>query len=313
MSTLNLASPDSGAAKRLCQSLVVRIVTEKLCNSPGVTPPEGRRFNGDTHETIPVFIGSIRTKYQAVEPLSPVLRICFSTLLFPEPQRIEKMTEETSFPCKLDSMLGERGTDTMYPCIRDLLEHGLDLSRFSVGDITPNLQDITHYLAAWSRHAGLSEEESSAWLIDYCVATGFALSRRTPAAIRHSTKSTLRYIYRSAVSFLCQGASNSFRAPCGDCTVHGDMPPIATSEQLRLRLAASKSLPPPAPLPKKEAFREQFQAGLHLMREEVQKGTHIQRILEMLNERGFKTRTGRQWQSANLRVELQSLMNSHLD
>ena len=57
----------------------------------------------------------------------------------------------------LDTMLGDRGTDTIYPCIRDLVEHGFDLARFSAGEITPQHQDITQYLAAWSRHAGLSK------------------------------------------------------------------------------------------------------------------------------------------------------------
>ena len=69
----------------------------------------------------------------------------------------------------LDTMLGDRGRDRIYPCIRDLVEHGLELARFSAGEITPQRQDITQYLAAWSRHAGLSEEESSRWLIDYCI------------------------------------------------------------------------------------------------------------------------------------------------
>src|SRR6266550_7683798 len=49
----------------------------------------------------------------------------------------------------LDTMLGDRGRDTIYPCIRDLVEHGLDLARFSAGEITPQRQDITQYLAAW--------------------------------------------------------------------------------------------------------------------------------------------------------------------
>ena len=223
------------------------------------------------------------------------------------------MHEEGPLINRLDSMLGDRSKETIYPCIRDLLEHGLDLSRFLAGEMTPNLQDITQYLAAWSRHAGLSEDESSCWLIDYCITTGSALSKRTPAAIRHSTKSNLRYIYRSAVTFLCQGSSNGFRARCGDCTVHADLPADAgarTGGPPPSRSVAYHPAPLPEPSLKKAAFKEQFQAGLRLIQDEVQQGTPIQSILDTLHERGCKTRTGRQWQPANLRLELKKLMDA---
>jgi hypothetical protein len=224
-------------------------------------------------------------------------------------------TEERPFASRLDAMLGDRGKDTIYPCIQDLVEHGLDLARFSAGETTPQRQDITQYLAAWSRHAGLSEEESSAWLIDYCIAMLASLSRRSPAAIRHSTKSNLRYIYRSEVAFQCQGANNRFRAKCSDdCPVYDEM-------QARLRTQASGVLQPrpvprpPTPLiapvlPVKEVYREQFEKGLSLALDEVQKGTKRRCIVELLNERGLKTRTGRKWRYGILRNELQNLKNS---
>ena len=212
----------------------------------------------------------------------------------------------------LETILGDRGQDTIYPCIRDLVEHGLDLARFTAGEVTPQRQDITQYLAAWSRHAGLSEEESSGWLMDYCIALLASLSRRTPAAIRHSTKGNLRYIYKSAVPFLCGCAENRFRAQCSsDCPVYADM-------QAKLLAQAEEALHPrpvarPQPpliepfLPVKKVYLEQFQAGLRLALEEVQKGTKMLRILKLLNERGLKTRTGRQWRYASLRNELQNL------
>lgn len=212
-------------------------------------------------------------------------------------------------------MLGKRGEDTIYPCIRDLVEHGIVLARFSAGEITPQRQDITQYLAAWSRHAGLGEEESGGWLIDYCVAMHASTSSRTPAAIRHSTKSNLRYIYRSAVPFHCECANNRFRASCSsDCSVYAGM-------QARLRTQASEALHPrpvafpqaaliEPVLPVKEVFLKQFQAGLRLALAEVQKGTKMPRIVEILNERGMKTRTGKKWQYAILRNELRNPKNS---
>jgi hypothetical protein len=215
----------------------------------------------------------------------------------------------------LDATLGEGGQNTLYPCIRDLVEHGLDLARFAAGDRTPQRQDVTQYLAAWSRHAGLSEEQASAWLVDYCVALLASLSSRTPAAIRHSAKSNLRYIYRSSIPFLCHCEKNPFRANCRpDCPVYADM-------QAKLHAKASELAQPfprpPAPVIKhvlrvKESCMEQFQTGLRIALEEDRKGTKMRRIVEILKERGLKTRTGREWKYAILRNELLTLKNSQV-
>jgi hypothetical protein len=226
------------------------------------------------------------------------------------------LNEGTTFLNVLDTLLANRGKDTLYPCIRDLVEHGLDLARFAAGETTPQRQDITQYLAAWSRHAGLSEEEASAWLVEYCAARLVVLSRRTPAAVRHSTKSNLRYIYRSAVPFLCDGANNPFRAHCRpDCPVYADMQ--AKRQAKALEMAQPKpAFRPPDPvivaLPVKVANQEQFQTGLRLAFDEVRKGTKMPRIVELLNKRGLKTRTGREWKYAILRNELQALKNAHV-
>ena len=219
------------------------------------------------------------------------------------------------FLSRLETMLGEPGKATIYPCIRDLVEHGIDLARFAAGETRPQRQDVTQYVAAWSRHAGLSEEESRDWLIDYCIAMAATLTKRSPAAIRHSTKSNLKYIHGSAVPFVCQCANNRFRAYCSsDCPVYADM-------QAKLLAKANEALNPkpfahpPARviepvLPVKVVYLEQFQTGLRLALDEVQKRTKMGRIVEILNERGLKTRTGRKWQYAILRNELQNLKNS---
>ena len=219
-----------------------------------------------------------------------------------------------SFLRKLETMLGNRDKDVFYLCISDLLEHGLDTTRFSDGEIKPNLQDITQYLAAWSRHAGFNEVESSDWLIDYCINMISSLSKRTPAAIKHSTKSNIRYIYRSAVPFLCQCADNRFRAHCtSDCPVYADM-------QTSLKEKAHELLNPrpvlrtnttilAPPVSLKAGYQEQFDAGMRIALEEAQKGTNLLNIVNILNERGFKTRTGRKWQCGNMRNELQKINN----
>ncbi len=171
-------------------------------------------------------------------------------------------------------------------------------------------------LAAWSRHAGLSEEDSKAWLVDYCAAVLVAISRRTPAAVRHSTKSNLRYIYRSAVPFLCHGPNGPFRAHCSpECPVYADME--AKRQAKAIELAQPRPVfRPPAPvivsLPVKVANQEQFQTGLRFALDEARKGTKLRRIVELLNERGLKTRTGREWKYATLRNELEAVTSSHV-
>ena len=143
-----------------------------------------------------------------------------------------------------------------------------------------------------------------------------AASARLPF-LRHSTQSNLRYIYRSAVPFLCQCADNRFRARCSrDCPVYAD-------RQAQLRAKAIEALNPkpyvrpplPVPevvLPVKAAHREQFETGLRLALEEVKKGTKLPRIVELLNQRGLKTKTGRQWLYATRRNELERLKQSEV-
>ena len=225
--------------------------------------------------------------------------------------------ERSMFLNVLGRLLGDRGRDTLYLCIRDLIEHGLDLSRFAAGEMRPQRQDLTQYLAAWSRHAGLTEAEARTWLEDYCVVLLASLSRGTPASLRHSTNSNLRYIYRSAVPFLCHGAQNPFRAHC-----HPDCPVYAEMQAKRRAKASELAQPTPLATPTalsiepglfgKALYREQFQTGLRLALEEVRKGTKLRRIVELLKERGLKTRTGREWNYAIVRTELQTLMNAQV-
>lgn len=213
----------------------------------------------------------------------------------------------------LETMLSEQGKNAIYPCIMDLVEHGLVLTRFSTDEFSPNLQDITQYLAAWSRHTGLSEEESREWLIDYSISIGSSLSKRTPAAVRHSTKSILKYIYRSSIPFYCQCDKNSFKAHCsGDCPVYTEMQTnlstkagelLYTMPVLRVQTTVFEPV-----LPLKEAYREQFDTALRIAHEEAQKGTNLRGIVAILNNRGLKTRTGRQWKDAILRNELKRIL-----
>ncbi len=223
---------------------------------------------------------------------------------------------ERSSLVTLKTVLGDRSRDTLYLCILDLVENGLDLARFAPAESVPNRQDITQYLAAWSRHAGMSEEESRNWLIDYCSTTLAVISKRTPAAIRHSTKSNLKYIYNSAVPFLCGCEGNKFHARCAiECPVHADMKEKGLAkaiEDLKPRPMASRPAPLEPYIPIKKLHQEQFNTGMSLALDEHRKGVRCQRIVDLLNERGLKTRTGKKWGYTTLRNELMKLNNSQL-
>ena len=220
------------------------------------------------------------------------------------------MTDKLFLPL-LETRLNESNKDALYPCIRDLLMHGLDLARFSDTERKPQRQDITQYLAAWSRHAGLNEDESENWLIEYCVVMLGSLSKRTAAAIRHSTKSNIRSIYRAEVPFLCQCDTNPFRAECSSvCPVHADMQAMLQAKAAEA-LIVKPYIRPAAPVFEERAVKkvnlQQFQAGQSLILEEIQKGTKLQQIVDLLNERGLKSKTGKEWKYGLVSLEVKKL------
>lgn len=217
--------------------------------------------------------------------------------------------KDPMFATTLATILRERGVDVIYPCVQDLLENGLILARFSDGEVKPQRQDITQYMAGWSKHVGLGEEECRSWLIEYCVAMLSPISRTSPSGIRHSTKSNIKYIYRSDVPFSCEHEDNSFRARCSkDCPAYAAMIPKACGK--RKETSKESALGRPADvvqaqaIPGKVTYRDQFEIALRLIHNETKKKIKKKRIIQLLNEQGLKTRTGRRWTYSILHSEL---------
>src|SRR3989304_6305290 len=98
----------------------------------------------------------------------------------------------TPFLTALRALLDDRSGEVIYPCIHDLVENGLTLARFSSVNRIPTRQDVTQYLSAWCRHAGLTEEECRGWLIEYCTVMLSSISKTSVSGIRHSTKSNVQ-------------------------------------------------------------------------------------------------------------------------
>ena len=223
----------------------------------------------------------------------------------------------TLFTTTLAAMLRERGEDAIYPCIQDLLDNGPTLARFSSGEVKPQRQDITQYMAAWSKHVGLGKEECRSWLIEYCVVMLSQISRTSPSGIRHSTKSNIKYIYRSDVPFVCERENNPFRAKCiNDCPAYTAM--IAKACDGRNETSKEPVSAQPAdvvemqPLPVKAIYRDQFEIALRLVHDETKKGSKKKLIVQLLNEQGLKTKTGRRWTYSILHAELRKVKGNQV-
>jgi len=208
---------------------------------------------------------------------------------------------DTSFLGRLRTLFWESGGNVIYPCIQDLVENGLTVARFSPADRIPTRQDVTQYLASWCRHAGLSQEDCHGWLVEYSVVMLSSISRTSPSGIRHSTKSNVKHIYHADIPFICECDENPFRAHCStNCPAYADM---------QAKLIERRSKKPniehinerPAEIFEmqkslvRETNKEQFEATLEVIRSEMERGTERKAILDLLIERGFKTRRGKKW------------------
>ena len=217
----------------------------------------------------------------------------------------------------LKELLGEKRNHYLFPCIRDLVVNGLMPDRFSDEDHIPTRQDVTQHIAAWFRHIGLLQDECRQWMVDYCPGVLSAISSSSNSQIRHSTKSNIKYIYRSDVPLDCGCKDNRFRASCErSCPAYDEMALRAEereagrSKQVYEATIEPKGIDREIPLPKpllKDAYKDQFDKAIALARDHLSKGVHKKEIVHLLNESGFKTRTGRRWSYSILAHELKKL------
>jgi hypothetical protein len=217
---------------------------------------------------------------------------------------------------ELRKLLAGKDEKRLFPCVEDLVTNGLDPQRFTAEERHPSRQDLTQYLAAWSRFAGLSADECREWMFDYCMSMLSAISSSSQSKIRHSTKGNIKYIYGKEVPFDCRRENNPFRAACDlSCPVHDKMARRAArggSEKEAADLYASRENPADGETPTsspsvKAQYKDQFQKAVETAQELLDQGVSRAGIAERLNTMGFKTRTGRAWSSAILGNELKKL------
>ena len=147
-------------------------------------------------------------------------------------------------------------------------------------------------------------------MIGYCVDVLSTISSSSNSQIRHSTKSNIKYIYNSDVAFDCGCENNVFKASCDrNCPVYNEM--ADRYKERKVREAKQSYEPEPKHyrvgterLSAKETYKDQFERALEVMEEHIKKGVPKQDIVTLLNDAGFKTRTGRKWTVPILQSEL---------
>lgn len=210
----------------------------------------------------------------------------------------------------LEEILGEEKKSFLFPCIKDLIENGIETKDFTDTSLSPTRQDVTQFLVAWFKYIGVSADKCKPWMIKYCTDVLSVMSSSSKSKIKHSTKSNIKYIYRSDVSFSCGNENNQFKLFCEkQCPVYDEMYD-AEKKKSEQKYENEKSYEPvksePAPpmLSVKEMYKEQFENAVDTACKYFEQGIHKKEIVNLLNEKGFKTRTGKKWSYSTLQFEL---------
>jgi len=212
---------------------------------------------------------------------------------------------------RLKIILKENNKRCLFPCIKDMVNNGFTLKRFSTEDHKPSRQDITQYIAAWFKYIGVSSDECWDWMSEYCLDILSTLSSSSNSQIRHSTKSNIKYIYNSDVPFDCGCENNHFKASCDqNCPAYKEMYDRDKKKREVRDINQSyetEGKDNEVELQKfsiKDKYRDQFEKAMEIANNHIKTGVSKQKILTLLNESEFKTRTGKKWSYSILGNEL---------
>ena len=215
---------------------------------------------------------------------------------------------------RLTKFLDDAQKQKMYACIQDLLTSGIVPGRFKAGESFPSRQDVTHFILTWLKHIGVPADRCRNWMIRHCERELSQISSSSPSRIRHSTKSLIKYIYRSEdVSFDCGCEQNKLKAACEpSCPIYSEMKGKHKTRMKQLyddiHYVRPKIQPmAEPPLQIKERHKEQFEKAMDVVREHLNQVSSIDEMTRYLNDQGYKTRTGKSWTSSTLRNETEKL------
>ena len=209
---------------------------------------------------------------------------------------------------QLLTIIGKEREKELPTCITDLVENGLLQDRFTDKEFRPGRHEITLFLAAWCRRIGLEAGYYRDWLIDYSLDVLGGISTSSPSQIRHSTKSTIKYVHRSDIAFSCHCQRNIFKAVCGPaCPLYWEMETLHKQELdiKRKRLEEDKrikeeGMPVLERLTVKQQYKEQFEEAVEHIQKYLEESRTKKEITDLLKEKGYKTCTGREWTISNL-------------
>ena len=225
---------------------------------------------------------------------------------------------------RLESALEENNKKRLFPCIEDILVNGISPKRFSKEERVPSRQDVTQFIAAWFKHIRVSADECREWMIEYCVNILSSISDSSKSKIRHSTKSNIKYIYGSDAVFDCNCENNILKAYCSkSCPVYGKMRDKREKREeeeaeTRRELEAAEQIEyeeeeaPKVPTIK-EKYIGQFEEAVKFAHDNLVKGVHKRRIVMLLNDNGFKSRSGKKWTLSLLGNELRTYIKEEVE
>lgn len=226
---------------------------------------------------------------------------------------------------RLNTLMDILGNDDqfLFPCIKDLVTNEDRLKLIWLEQSNSKRQDVTHFLVTWFRHAGVNAEQCQDWMMEYATNVLSEVSSSSKSQIRHSTKSNIKFIYRSQVGFVCLGDKNEALASCDpECKNHSIDFAEAVRDQRRISPAdpteqsnyeTSQSFNPSDITTRqeqekdvgvKQRYRAQFEEAIKIAQENDETGMARKENVLFLNQKGFKTRTGRNWTVSILRKEL---------
>ena len=185
----------------------------------------------------------------------------------------------------------------LFPCVKDIISGRIE----SKSSPAFSRQDVTQYLASWFKYIGVSKEGCQEWMIEYAIQVLSKISSSSHSRIKHSTKSNLKYIYKSDVSFDCGCENNIFKASCNqNCPIYKEM----SDKYKERKIQRSRQTYDIKPISNnyeleqyslKDKYKEQFEKALETAIKYVEKGISKKEIVKSLNNQDFKTRTGKKW------------------
>ena len=210
---------------------------------------------------------------------------------------------------RLRKNLDDREQQRIYACIQDILCKGIVSARFKSEESLPSRQDVTRFILVWLKEIGVSADRCRNWIIEYSTRVLSRISSSSPSRIRHSTKSLIKFIYRSdQVSLYCGCEQNMLKAACDPyCPIYDEMQSRRRKDRLNRAKQYVRPMVQAFPEPilsVKERYKEQFDNAMAVVKDQLSRVSTLDELNRYLNDQGFKTRTGRPWTTGTLHNEI---------